>query len=198
MKQLLTTFLFVCIGLVSFAQPDVLITDADYTSNGQGDCACSTDFNNGSVQNFHDSGGLGADYGANENDTITFCPDGTGSKVFIAFGINTGYTLDVDVSDTIFLFTFSSCLFFLLKFIYKNDSVYSLYLSALFLGVSTFIRAATFPLIFLSIPIIYLVIRSHTSSNKKIFISLIFFVLISLIPVSYRWVIILYIMILIH
>jgi hypothetical protein len=89
MKQLLTTFLFICIGLVSFAQPDVLITDADYTSNGQGDCACSTDFNNGSVQNFHDSGGLAGGYGANENDTITFCPDGTGSKVFIAFGINT-------------------------------------------------------------------------------------------------------------
>jgi len=92
------------------------------------------------------------------------------------------------LSDTIFLFTFSSCLFFLLKFIYKNDSYYSLYLSALFLGVSTFIRAATFPLIFLSIPIIYLVIRSYRSSNKKIFISLIAFVLISLIPVSYRWV----------
>jgi 4-amino-4-deoxy-L-arabinose transferase-like glycosyltransferase len=92
------------------------------------------------------------------------------------------------LSDTIFLFAFSSCLFFLLKFIYKNESYYSLYLSSLFLGLSTFIRAATFPLIFLSIPIIYLVIRSHTSSNKKIFISLIFFVLISLIPVSYRWV----------
>ena len=91
------------------------------------------------------------------------------------------------LSDTIFLFTFSCCLFFLLKFIYKNDSKYSLYLSGLFLGVSTLIRAATFPLIFLSIPIIYLVIRSHRSSNKKIFISLIFFVLIALIPVSYRW-----------
>jgi len=91
------------------------------------------------------------------------------------------------LSDTIFLFTFSCCLFFLLKFIYKNDSKYLLYLSGLFLGVSTFIRAATFPLIFLSIPIIFLVIRSHRSSNKKIFISLIFFVLIALIPVSYRW-----------
>ncbi|MDB9761452.1 glycosyltransferase family 39 protein [Alphaproteobacteria bacterium] len=92
------------------------------------------------------------------------------------------------LSDTIFLFTFSCCLFFLLKFIYKNDSKYSLYLSGLFLGVSTFIRVATFPLIFLSIPIIFLVIRSHRSSNKKIFISLIFFILIALIPVSYRWV----------
>ena len=92
------------------------------------------------------------------------------------------------LSDTIFLFTFSSCLFFLLKFIYKNDSEYSLYLSGLFLGISTFIRAATFPLIFLSIPIIYLIIRSHKSSTKKIFLSLIFFLLISLIPVSHRWV----------
>ena len=36
------------------------------------------------------------------------------------------------LSDTIFLFTFSSCLFFLLKFIYKKDSEYSLYLSGLF------------------------------------------------------------------
>jgi 4-amino-4-deoxy-L-arabinose transferase-like glycosyltransferase len=92
------------------------------------------------------------------------------------------------LSDTIFLFTFSCCLFFLLKFTYKNDSGYSLYFSGLFLGVSTFIRAATFPLIFLSIPIIYLVIRSHRSSNKKIFFSLIFFILISLTPVSYRWI----------
>ena len=92
------------------------------------------------------------------------------------------------LSDTIFLFTFSCCLFFLLKFIYKNELKYSLYLSGLFLGLSTFIRAATFPLIFLSIPIIYLVIRAHKSSNKKIFISLIFFMLIALIPVSYRWV----------
>ena len=48
MKQFLTTFLFVCICLLSFAQPDVLITDADYTSSGQGDCACATDFNDGS------------------------------------------------------------------------------------------------------------------------------------------------------
>ena len=92
------------------------------------------------------------------------------------------------LSDTIFLFTFSSCLFFLLKFIYKNDSEHSLYLSGLFLGISTFIRAATFPLIFLSIPIIYLIIRSHKSSTKKIFLSLIFFLLISLMPVSHRWV----------
>jgi 4-amino-4-deoxy-L-arabinose transferase-like glycosyltransferase len=92
------------------------------------------------------------------------------------------------LSDTIFLFTFSSCLFFLLKFIYKNDSEYSLYLSGLFLGFSTFIRAATFPLIFLSIPIIYLIIRSPKRSNKKIFFSLVLFLLISLIPVSYRWV----------
>ena len=92
------------------------------------------------------------------------------------------------LSDTIFLFTFSCSLYFLLKYWRSKNSKICVYLSGLLLGASTFIRAATFPLIFLSIPIIYLVIRSHTSSNKKIFISLIFFVLISLIPVSYRWV----------
>jgi len=92
------------------------------------------------------------------------------------------------LSDTIFLFMFTSSLYFLLKFIYEKDSDYLLYLSALFLGFSSFIRAASFPIIFFSIPIIYFVIRRYRSENKKVLTSLMLFVLIALIPVSYRLV----------
>ena len=92
------------------------------------------------------------------------------------------------LSDTIFLFTFTSCLYFLLKFIYLKNSDYILYLSGLFLGFSAFIRAASFPIIFLSIPIIYCVIKLHRGENKKIFTSLVIFIFISIIPISYRWV----------
>ena len=74
---------------ISFAQPDVLITDADYTSSGQGIVLCATDLMMVRFRTFMIQG-AGAGLWANENDTITFCPDGTGSKVFIAFGINTG------------------------------------------------------------------------------------------------------------
>lgn len=70
-------------------------------------CDCSNQssvFNNGSTPNFHDTGGTGADYGANENEVITFCPDGGASKVSAAFATNTGFTWDVDASDTLFVY----------------------------------------------------------------------------------------------
>lgn len=90
------------------------------------------------------------------------------------------------LSDTIFLFVFTLSLYFLLSYIYRANNYYFLFLSALFLGLSAFVRAVTFPLVFLSIPVIYLAIRIHNYSNKKVLASLIIFLLISLIPVSYR------------
>ena len=90
------------------------------------------------------------------------------------------------LSDTIFIFIFSCCLYFLLKFIYLKNSNYALFYSGLFLGISAFIRAATFPLLFIGLPIIYLAIRSHNYSNKKAITSLFIFFIISISPVSYR------------
>ena len=91
------------------------------------------------------------------------------------------------LSDTIFLFIFSSALYFLLRFIYVKNYLYLLFFCALFLGISAFIRAANFPLIFLSLPIIFLVTKMQDFSHKKIFFSLIIFLLIALLPVSNRW-----------
>ena len=90
------------------------------------------------------------------------------------------------LSDTIFLFIFSCSLYFLLRFIRMKNSIYFLFLCALFLGMSAFIRAANFPLIFLSLPIIFLIIISKNFSNKKSLICLSFFFLIALLPVSNR------------
>ena len=95
----------VLIGTVCWAQPDVNIDDTDWTSSSSnGPCGCSTNFNNGSIQNFHDTGGSGASYSANENESITFCPDATGSKVVAVFATNAGYVFDVDPSDTIYVY----------------------------------------------------------------------------------------------
>ena len=102
-SSVFTLLLFLC--STSWSQPDVNITDDDWTSSStNGPCGCSTSFNNGSIQNFHDSGGSGGSYSSNENENITFCPDATGSKVVAVFATNAGYTFDVDPSDTIFIY----------------------------------------------------------------------------------------------
>jgi hypothetical protein len=67
-----------------YAQPEVLITDDDWTSNtANGSCNCSLDFNNGSFINFRDAGGDALPYGPNEYEIITLCPDSTGSKMVL-------------------------------------------------------------------------------------------------------------------
>ena len=98
-------FISIVVFFNSFTAQDVNINDIDWTSSSpNGACGCSTNFNNGSVQNFHDTGGANADYNSNENETITLCPDGTGSKMVAVFAINAGYTLNIDPSDTLFVF----------------------------------------------------------------------------------------------
>ena len=91
------------------------------------------------------------------------------------------------LSDTIFLFMFSCSLYFILRFIYIKNSLSFLFLSALFLGMSAFIRATNFPLIFLSIPIIFIIIKMNNYSNKKAMFSLSLFFLIAILPISHRW-----------
>ena len=92
------------------------------------------------------------------------------------------------LSDTIFLFAFTCSLYFLLKYWNSKNSKIYLYLSGLLLGVSTFIRAATFPLIFLCLPIIYLIMKIGGNNNKKAFVSLCIFFLMAITPISSRWI----------
>ena len=76
-----------------WSQPTVQINDSDWIVNSSnGACDCSNDFNNGSFLNFFDSGGSTGSYNSNETEVITLCPDGSGSKMVVAFGINAGYT----------------------------------------------------------------------------------------------------------
>ena len=61
------------ISMACWAQPDVNINDQDWTSSSpNGACGCSTSFNNGSIQNFHDTGGSGGAYSANEKKAFSF------------------------------------------------------------------------------------------------------------------------------
>jgi len=90
------------------------------------------------------------------------------------------------LSDTIFLFIFVSSLLFLLKYYKKSSSLYLLALSGFSLGLSAYVRAATFPLIFLCLPIIFLIINSKGFDVKKSLFSLIIFFICSLIPLSDR------------
>ena len=78
------------------------ISDADQDQANPLDC---NTWGDGSVQNFFDTGGSGASYGPNENETIVICPDpSTGSKVTVAFATNVGYTFDVHGSDSIYVY----------------------------------------------------------------------------------------------
>ncbi len=91
----LTTTILLC-------NAQILITDPD---NGQSNPINCSLFNDGSVQNFFDSGNAGADYSNNENEVITICPDLTnGYKISVAFAINIGFSWNVDATDTLYVY----------------------------------------------------------------------------------------------
>ena len=102
--------LFFCLCFVmvilkpSVAQ--ILITGPDNAPSNPINCSL---FNDGSVQNFFDSGGGVTDYGNNENEVITICPDLTnGSKVSVSFATNIGFSWNVDATDTLYIYDGSS------------------------------------------------------------------------------------------
>jgi len=90
------------------------------------------------------------------------------------------------LSDTIFLFVFSFSLFLLLKYSKENSSLYYLLFAGLMLGFSTFIRAATFPLIFLCLPIILFIIKNKKYNSKKFLFSFLLFFILAILPSSHR------------
>jgi len=100
MKRILSFVLTSFVGFYSFGQ--INITDTDFDQINPIVCA---NFVDGATINFFDDGGSGGDYSAGFNDTITICPDlPNGPKVTAAFGINSGFTWDVDGSDTLYVY----------------------------------------------------------------------------------------------
>lgn len=101
MKQLFSTLLVVILFGFSI-QAQILVSDADRDASNP--CDCATSFLDNSSPNFYDTGGAGTNYGDNENETITFCPDAGGSKITLFVGTNAGFTWDVDATDTLFVY----------------------------------------------------------------------------------------------
>jgi gliding motility-associated-like protein len=100
MKKLLLIAAAIIYTSVSYSQ--ILITDSDLDTLNPMDCIA----NSGPTANFFDSGNNSANYGSNENEIITICPDygGGTSKLALTFGINTGLLFGVDASDTVFVY----------------------------------------------------------------------------------------------
>lgn len=98
-KNILTSAL--TLGALSL-NAQVLISDADFS--GTNACECATTFLDNSAPNFYDTGSNSANYSDNENEEITFCPDGNGSKMTLFVGNNAGFTWDVDPSDTLYVY----------------------------------------------------------------------------------------------
>ncbi|MCB9188500.1 MAG: gliding motility-associated C-terminal domain-containing protein [Flavobacteriales bacterium] len=95
MKQLFSLLTISLFGFSAHAQ--ILVSDPDRGVSNP--CDCATSFLDNSTPNFYDTGGSGSNYGNNENEVITFCPDAGGSKITLFFGTNAGFTWDVDATD---------------------------------------------------------------------------------------------------
>ena len=104
-SKFLLSILFIAL-LFRFTNAQILITDSGNPPSNPINCNL---FNDGSVQNFYDSGGAGSNYGNNENNVITICPDlVNGDKLSVSFATNIGFSWNVDASDTLYIYDGSS------------------------------------------------------------------------------------------
>jgi len=100
MKKIFFLTLLSLFSLVNSYGQTVIMGDPGYPQSNPADCNTF----GVSGTNFQDPGG-GANYPANYNDTITFCPDLTlGTKMSITMAINAGFTFDVDGTDFIYVY----------------------------------------------------------------------------------------------
>ena len=90
------------------------------------------------------------------------------------------------LSDTLFLLFFSISIYYFLVTISKK-SIVSPMISGFMLGLSTLVRAVSYPLIFLSLPVLY-IFNFKWMKKTNIFICLTGFLILSLSPLSPRLV----------
>lgn len=91
------------------------------------------------------------------------------------------------LSETIFLFLFTIFLYFSTTIIVEKNQLYlRLLIAGLFLGLSTSIRSITYPLVFLSLLPIAVILLKKNIPKYKILISGIIFIFFSLLPISTR------------
>jgi len=88
------------------------------------------------------------------------------------------------LSDTLFLLFFSISIYYFLATIFKK-SIISPMISGFMLGLSALVRAVSYPLIFLSLPLLY-ILNFKWMKKTNIFICLTGFLILALIPLSPR------------
>jgi gliding motility-associated-like protein len=97
----LLTLVTVFLTFSSWAQ-NILITSPGFGTANPLNCA---NYSNGDAINFFDSGAADNDYGPNENNTITICPNlPSGPKIIATFGINAGFIWDVAGDDQLTIY----------------------------------------------------------------------------------------------
>ncbi len=91
------------------------------------------------------------------------------------------------LSETIFLFIFIIFIYFLLKVLLTEKNIYiNIALAGLFLGLSCNIRSITFPLIFLSIIPLLIVLLNKRVKNFKLFLLSSLFLIFAIMPIYNR------------
>ena len=90
------------------------------------------------------------------------------------------------LADTLFLFLFCIFLLFSICAVFNERNYLFMLLSGIFLGLTTFVKTLTFPLIFLLIIPIFLIFYFKNRRFKKIIFSLILFLFGALLPISDR------------
>lgn len=100
LKSIFTIVGFLTLSSWVFGQ-NVTMGDVGYPESNPIPCAT---FSDGSTPNFFDDAGAG-NYSPSYNDTTVFCPDlNEGTKMTLTYGINAGFTFNVDGSDSIYVF----------------------------------------------------------------------------------------------
>ena len=91
------------------------------------------------------------------------------------------------LSETIFLFLFTTFLYFSINIIlYQRRIFFNIAMAGLFLGFSTCIKTITYPLVFLCILPFIIILINKNVVKYKIFIACMLFVFFSLLPISSR------------
>jgi len=100
MNKLFISCALVLLAGTGFGQ-NILITDSSFSPGNPMDCDV---YGNGGTVNFFDDGGSSGNYQDNFSDTLVVCPDlSTGTKVGVSFGINAGFSFNIDSTDSIYV-----------------------------------------------------------------------------------------------